>query len=134
MIRQPASAAACTTRLPACAKQTSRPSTPCEHSSTRVSSSAAGARTTSTPMGSSTSRVTSRLSKTWSVTMTRATGSGQRLVRERVLGEDHRPVLGDEEVLLEADGLLEAGVAGERLGGEVHALLELDGVVERVGA
>src|SRR3954469_23780831 len=113
MTLQPPSAAASTTRVVTGAKQTSSPSTS-PTSSASVSSSVSGAWTISGSSGARTSRSISRPAKTWSVTTIRVIGRaglGQRLLVERVLGEDDRPLLGDEQVLLQAHRLLEPRVA-----------------------
>src|SRR5687767_13617149 len=49
-------------------------------------------------------------------------------------GEDHRAVGADQDVLLEPRGHLEAGMSGKRLDREVHVLLDLRRVLQRVGA
>src|SRR5579884_1055037 len=108
----------------------------------RVASSAAGAETSSRPRGSRTARSTSSEPNTArvSVTSTRSGMAsatpdlGQRFLVERVLGEDHRSLFGHQQVLLQPDGLLQAGMAGEGLGGEVHALLQRYRVLQGVGA
>lgn len=63
-------------------------------------------------------------------TQRRQQHSAERLFVEGMSCEDDRAVLGDEEVLFEADGLLEPGVSGEGFGCEVHVFLEFDRVVE----
>src|SRR5215207_5282153 len=105
--------------------------------STSCASSVPGASTSSHPSGSRIERSRSRSSKTWSVTRTFTPvprGSAQSLLVERVLREQHGTVLRHEQVLLETHGLLEPRMPGERLAREVHVLLQLDRIVERVRA
>src|SRR5579875_2543463 len=89
-----------------------------------VASSVAEAGSSSRPKGSRTARSTSSEPKTArvSVTSTRSgmasapSTLGEGLLVEGVLGEDDRPLLGYQQVLLQPDGLLQARVAGEGLG------------------
>src|SRR6185369_4471038 len=48
--------------------------------------------------------------------------------------KDHRTLGTDQHVLFEAGGLFETRVSGKRLDREIHAFLELGGVLQRVGA
>src|SRR5487761_429311 len=48
--------------------------------------------------------------------------------------KNHRTFGGNEHILLEAAGLLQAWVPGEGLDGKVHILLDLRGILHRVGA
>src|SRR5262245_57749890 len=125
-------------------------------STSRPSSPTSPSYTSACPSVESTSRVIPRSGKAWSVSRTfirgRAPGA-RRLPRAPDAGcegrraacplgehplvvaverEDHGPVLRHQDVLLEADGLLEPRVARERLDREVHVLLQLGRVVERV--
>src|SRR6188768_1662524 len=48
--------------------------------------------------------------------------------------EDDRTLRTDQDVLFEAGGHLETGMAGERLDGEIHAFFEFGRILQRVGA
>src|SRR5206468_8272606 len=109
-----------------------------------ASACAASARMTSgVPAGSTSSvasiddriaRSTSSVGKTWSVSET--SGNPRSLIEHPLVvaveREDDGPVGCDEHVLLEPHGLLQAGMPGERLDREVHVLLDLGRIVERV--
>src|SRR5256885_6324498 len=107
----------------------------CAASARMTSGVAAGSTSSLASIDDRIARSTSIVGKTWSVSET--SGNARSLLEHPLVvaveREEHGAVGCDEHVLPEPHGLLEAGMPGERLDREVHVLLDLGRVLERVG-